>query len=159
MSSDQNRQTLLWCKTTELPLICALCDDFLGQETMRFDFRPRCLSLAFFLCPWRTASVVPIIAGQAAIAVKSPNTITFGLSGAGTSKWEDANLWSPTNCGRSSSIEFSPSHDLAHRPISVIRRLIHDPRMRRYPYPHFQACRGCRNVSISTTVINQHYSL
>lgn len=87
--SEQTRQTLFWCRTTTPPSIAELCDDFLGQDTIRLDFWPRCFSFALFLCPWRTASVVPMIAGQAAIAVKRPSTITcFGVSGAGALKWE-----------------------------------------------------------------------
>lgn len=98
--SDQNRQTLFWCKTTTPPSIIKPCDDFLGQDTIRLDFWPRCFSFALFLCPWRTASVVPMIAGQAAIAVKSPNTITYiGLSGIGSLKREDARCRWARNSG------------------------------------------------------------
>jgi hypothetical protein len=53
--------------------------EVLAQEMMRFDFTPLCFSFAFVLCPWRTASVVPTIAGQAAIAVSSPRTMVSWL--------------------------------------------------------------------------------
>ena len=43
--------------------------------TRRFDFFPRCASRLFCVWPCRTASVVPMIAGHAAIDVIIPRTI------------------------------------------------------------------------------------
>jgi hypothetical protein len=42
---------------------------------MRFVLRPRCFSLALCLWPCWTASTVPMMAGQAAIAVRMPKTM------------------------------------------------------------------------------------
>lgn len=44
---------------------------------MRLVFRPRCCSRALAFCPCWIASVVPMMAGQAAMAVKRPNTIVL----------------------------------------------------------------------------------
>lgn len=69
------RRTLWFFSTTMPPLICALCDEVLTHDATRLVFCPRCFSFAFLFCPERTASVVPMMAGHAAIAVKSPRTI------------------------------------------------------------------------------------
>lgn len=72
-------RTLLFLNTTKPPSICAFLDDLLEQFTIKFDFCPRCFSFAFFFCPCLTASVVPMMAGHAAMAVKRPRTISsFG---------------------------------------------------------------------------------
>ena len=68
-------RTLWFFSTTIPPLICALCDELFTQVATRFVFCPRCFSFAFLFCPERTASVVPMMAGHAAIAVKSPKTM------------------------------------------------------------------------------------
>jgi hypothetical protein len=68
-------RTLFSLRTTSHPSISRPA--FVAREhaTARFVFNPRCFSRAFCLWPWRTASVVPIMAGHAAIAVRIPSTI------------------------------------------------------------------------------------
>jgi hypothetical protein len=68
-------RTLFSLSTTSHPSISRPPLVAREHTTERLVFSPRCFSLAFCLWPWRTASVVPIIAGQAAIAVKMPSTI------------------------------------------------------------------------------------
>ena len=83
--------TLLLRSTTIPPLICALFDDLLEHDAMRLAFWPRCLSFALFLCPCRTASVVPMMAGHAAIEVRIPKTI-FSVSGMYINSMEDTTI-------------------------------------------------------------------
>lgn len=45
------------------------------QVTRRFDFLPRCDCFLFWDWPCRTASVVPMMAGHAAIDVMIPSTM------------------------------------------------------------------------------------
>ena len=73
------RRTLWFFSTTMPPLIWALCDEFFTHVATRLVFCPRCFSFAFLFCPERTASVVPMMAGHAAIAVKSPKTMMDGF--------------------------------------------------------------------------------
>lgn len=77
----KGRRTLWFFSTTMPPLICALCDDVFTHDATRFVFCPRCFSLAFLFCPERTASVVPMMAGHAAIAVRSPKTMMASFHG------------------------------------------------------------------------------
>lgn len=44
---------------------------------MRFILRPLCLSFALCRWPCITVSLIPMIAGQAAVAVRSPRTIVI----------------------------------------------------------------------------------
>jgi hypothetical protein len=68
---NERSRTLPSHNTTAHPLT-----SLLEHETTRFVFAPRCCSLALLRWPWRTASVVPMMAGQAAIAVMIPKTIS-----------------------------------------------------------------------------------
>jgi hypothetical protein len=61
--------------TTSHPSISRPAFEAREHEIERFVLRPRCFSRALCLWPWRTASVVPMIAGQAAIAVRIPSTM------------------------------------------------------------------------------------
>jgi hypothetical protein len=67
--------TLFSLSTTSHPSISRPALEACEHETERFVLSPRCFSRALCLWPWRTASVVPMIAGQAAMAVRIPSTI------------------------------------------------------------------------------------
>lgn len=67
--------TFLFRNTKVPPFISRALLDGSKQETCIFDFRPLCDCLAFCRWPCRTASVVPMIDGQAAIDVRMPKTI------------------------------------------------------------------------------------
>lgn len=72
---------LLSLRTIGASLKVAVYSLRLRRVTVRLCFRPRCSSRAFSRWPWRTASVVPMMAGQAATAVKMPNTMfnSYGM--------------------------------------------------------------------------------
>ena len=69
------KRTLWSFNTTMPPFICRLCDEFFVHVATRCVFWPRCCSLLFCAWPWRTASVVPMMAGHAAMAVRIPRTM------------------------------------------------------------------------------------
>ena len=71
----------LWSfNTTMPPSIWALKDDFLAHRATRFVLVPRCFSRAFCAWPCRTASVVPMMAGQAAMDVRIPSTMLLAYT-------------------------------------------------------------------------------
>lgn len=67
--------TLLFRNTTVPPWISRALRDGSLHVTSRFAFRLRCFSRVFCFWPWWTASVVPMMAGHAAMDVMIPKGI------------------------------------------------------------------------------------
>jgi hypothetical protein len=67
--------TFLSLRTTVPLCISRAFRDGSEQDTERFAFRLLCFSRAFCFWPDRTASVVPMMAGQAAMDVRIPSTM------------------------------------------------------------------------------------